>query len=348
MSEPTMIARIEGRAGRLTFNRESALNALDHDMALAIETALDSWRNNPAVDLVIIDARGDRAFCAGGDIAAVYRAGIAGNYVPGRNFWRDEYRMNAKIAEYPKPIVAFMQGFVMGGGVGVGGHASHRIVGESTQVSMPESGIGLIPDVGGTLLLARAPGHLGEYLGLTGARMGAADALHAGFADLYVPEAEWEDVKARLIETSNIDTLPAPRTPPTPGTLADLRPEIERVFWAEDLAAIVAKLETSGSEFATRTLKTIHRNSPLSMASTLRLVRMTRATPTIRAALSYEFRFTWRAAEMGDFLEGVRAQIIDKDRNPHWKHSLATLPEAEVTAMLEPLGLDWAIWEEKP
>ncbi|WP_417807073.1 enoyl-CoA hydratase/isomerase family protein [Thioclava sp.] len=348
MSDATMIARIEGRAGRLTFNREGALNALDHDMALAIETALDSWRDDASVDLVIIDAHGDRAFCAGGDIAAVYRAGIEGDYAPGRDFWRDEYRMNAKIAEYPKPIVAFMQGFVMGGGVGVGGHASHRIVGESTQVSMPESGIGLIPDVGGTLLLARAPGHVGEYLGLTGTRMVAADALYAGFADLFVPEAEWEDAKDRLIKTGNIDTLPMARTPPAPGTLADLRADIDRIFWAEDLAAIVAKLETAGSDFATRTLKTLYRNSPLSMAATLRLVRMTRANPTIRAALEHEFRFTWRAAEMGDFLEGVRAQIIDKDRDPHWKHTLASLPPEDVAAMLEPLGPNWAIWEEKP
>ena len=121
MTEETMIARKEGRAGRLTFNRPKALNALDHDMAMAIEAALDQWRDDPEVDLVVIDAVGDRAFCSGGDIAAVYRAGIAGDYAPGRDFWRDEYRMNAKIAEYPKPVVAFMQGFVMGGGVGVGG-----------------------------------------------------------------------------------------------------------------------------------------------------------------------------------------------------------------------------------
>ncbi|OOY25104.1 enoyl-CoA hydratase [Thioclava sediminum] len=348
MTEETMIARKEGRAGRLTFNRPKALNALDHDMAMAIEAALDRWRDDPEVDLVVIDAVGDRAFCSGGDIAAVYRAGIAGDYAPGRDFWRDEYRMNAKIAEYPKPIVAFMQGFVMGGGVGVGGHASHRIVGESTQVAMPESGIGLIPDVGGTLLLARAPGHVGEYLGLTGARMNATDALYAGFADMFVPEADWDDLKTRLIETGNIDILPHPRTSPEPGKLESLRPEIDRIFWAENLAAIVAKLETSGSEFAEKTYKTVLRNSALSMEATLRLIRMTRAENTIRAALTQEFRFTWRAAELGDFLEGVRAQIIDKDRNPQWKYALDALPEEAVAQMLEPLGPEWAIWEETP
>jgi enoyl-CoA hydratase/carnithine racemase len=339
MSErPTMIARKEGRAGRLTFNRPQALNALDHDMAMAIEAALDRWRDDPEVDLVLIDAEGERAFCAGGDIAAVYRAGIAGDYRPGREFWADEYRMNAKIAEYAKPIVAFMQGFVMGGGVGVGGHASHRIVGDSTQVSMPESGIGLIPDVGGTLLLARAPGRIGEYLGVTGARMNAADAIHAGFADLYLPEAEWDAMKAQLIATGTPGILPRDRTPEAPGTLAPLAADIERAFLGEDIHAVVAKLETSGSDFAAKTLKTIYRNSPLSMEATLRLVRMTRQDDSIRKALENEFRFTWRAAEFGDFLEGVRAQIIDKDRNPKWKHDLASLPDTEVALMLEPLG----------
>ncbi|MDP3860189.1 MAG: enoyl-CoA hydratase/isomerase family protein, partial [Phaeovulum sp.] len=191
-----IVTRIEGRAGRITFARPAALNALSHPMALAIEAALDAWRHEPAVALVLIDAEGERAFCAGGDIAAMYHACKAGEFATSRAFWRDEYRMNAKIAEYPKPVVAFMQGFVMGGGVGVGGHARLRIVGETTQMAMPESGIGLIPDVGGSLLLSRAPGRLGEYLGLTGARMRAADAILAGFADIFLPEEGWEEMKA--------------------------------------------------------------------------------------------------------------------------------------------------------
>lgn len=346
MSDETMIARKEGRAGRLTFNRPKALNALDHDMAMAIEAALDAWRDDPEVDLVVIDAEDERAFCSGGDIAAVYRAGIAGDYAPGRDFWRDEYRMNAKIAEFPKPIVAFMQGFVMGGGVGVGGHASHRIIGESTQVAMPESGIGLIPDVGGTLLLARAPGRVGEYLGVTGTQMGAADALYAGFADRFLPETTWDTVKARLIESGDVATLPEGEAPPEPGSLASLQPEIDAAFAAPDIHGVIDALEVEGGDFAGRCLKAIRRNSALSMEATMRLIRTTRAENTIRAALEHEFRFTWRAAELGDFLEGVRAQIIDKDRNPHWKYALDTLPEEAVARMLEPLGPDWAIWEE--
>ncbi len=343
MADDWILTRIEGRAGRITFNRPAALNALDHDMAMAIETAIDAWRDDPAVALIVIDAVGEKAFCAGGDIAAVYRAGIAGDARPGRDFWRDEYRMNAKIAEYPKPVVSFMQGFVMGGGVGVGGHASHRIVGDTTQIAMPETGIGLIPDVGGTFILAKAPGRVGEYLGITGGRIGAADALYAGFADTYLPEGEWEAVKAELIATGDPAVIPRGRVPATKGQLADRRPQIEAGFGGRDIHAIVASLEAAGTQFAADTLKVIRRNSALSMEATLRLVRMTRADPSIRAALSNEFRFTFRAVEEADFLEGVRAQIIDKDRNPQWKYSLDSLPMAEVEALLAPLPGGWEI-----
>ncbi|WP_372838990.1 enoyl-CoA hydratase/isomerase family protein [Phaeovulum sp.] len=341
-----ILTRIEGRAGRITFSRPAALNALSHPMALAIEAALDAWRHDPAVALVLIDAEGERAFCAGGDIAAMYHACKAGAFGAARDFWRDEYRMNAKIAEYPKPVVAFMQGFVMGGGVGVGGHARHRIVGESTQVAMPESGIGLIPDVGGTHLLARAPGHLGEYLGLTGARMGPGDAILSGFADHFLPEAEWGALKSQLVTTGDIGTLRGKAAPAA--RLALVLKEIDAHFSAPDLADIVARLTAAKTEFARETLKTITRNSPLSMAATLELVRRARTSGQLRAALAQEYRFTWRAPEDGEFLEGVRAQLIDKDRCPRWRHTVASQPDGEVTAMLEPLGPEAVIWEDQP
>ena len=184
-----ILIRKIGRAGRITLNRPDALNALTYAMIHDIEAALDAWRDDDEVALVVIDAAGEKAFSAGGDIAEMYRTGTAGDFAYGRTFWADEYRVNAKIAEYPKPYVAFMQGFTMGGGVGVSCHGSHRVVGESSRIAMPECGIGLIPDVGGSFLLARAPGRLGEYLGTTGTRMGPGDAIFAGFADLFIPEA---------------------------------------------------------------------------------------------------------------------------------------------------------------
>lgn len=339
--------RIIGRAGRITLTRPKALNALSYEMCLEIDKALIAWADDPQVDLIVMDAEGEKAFCAGGDIAELYRTGKAGNYTYARDFWRDEYRMNARIADYPKPLVSFMQGFVMGGGVGLGCHGSHRIVGESTRMAMPECGIGLVPDVGGTCLLARAPGRMGAYLGLTGARMGPGDAIRAGFADAFVPEEDWPAVIAALEESGTTDVIPQASDPDAP--LAAAMPSIEAAFSAGSPPAIVAALDGREDDLALSAIKAMRRGSPIAMAVTLAIIDdlKARETFTIQDALRLEYRFTWRAMEHADFLEGVRAQIIDKDRNPTWRDTLDSLDAGDAAALLATLGADELTFDEE-
>ena len=328
--------RVEGRAGRITLTRPQALNALTHGMLAAIAAALAAWRDDPAVALVLVDAEGPRAFCAGGDIAAIYEAGRRGDFGFARGFWADEYRLNAAIARYRKPIVALMHGFVMGGGVGIGCHASHRVVGESAQVATPECGIGLIPDVGSTQLLGRAPGALGEYLGLTGTRAGPGDAILAGFADHFVPEARWPSLAAALCASGDPSAVTAASAAPPEPALGPVREAVDAAFDdAADLAAIAARLETS--DWGHAVARTLARQSPLSMACTLALVRAARRDPGIEKALRREYRFSWRSQEDGDLLEGIRAAVIDKDRTPTWRHDVDGPRPDEVAAMLAPL-----------
>ncbi|WP_170463893.1 enoyl-CoA hydratase/isomerase family protein [Ruegeria arenilitoris] len=340
--------RTTGRAGRITLTRPKALNALSYDMCMAIDTALRNWREDDAVDLIILDAEGEKAFCAGGDIAQLYDTGIKGDYEYGRTFWRDEYRLNALIFEYPKPVVSFLQGFTMGGGVGIGCHGSHRIVGETSQIALPECSIGLVPDVGSTLMLALAPGRLGEYLGTTGHRMGPADAILAGFADHYIPIQHWQDLIEMLEASGNADSLEAHSETPPEGSLTALQSQIDGDFGGETLGDIQNSLQNSDNDNAAAALKLIGRNSPLSMACTVEMLHRLRSpTLTMRKALEMEYRFTYRAMEHGDFLEGIRAQIIDKDRNPSWQHQGQDVPAVAVSNMLQPLGADTLKFEEE-
>ncbi|MFY0691566.1 MAG: enoyl-CoA hydratase/isomerase family protein [Paracoccaceae bacterium] len=337
--------RQDGRAGRITLQRPDALNALTYDMVRTIEAALDAWRA-AQIDLVILEAQGPRAFCAGGDIADLYESGVAGDFAYSQQFWRDEYRMNAKIFEYPKPVVSFLQGFTMGGGVGLGCHGSHRIVDESSKIALPECGIGLVPDVGGSFILAHAPGHVGEYLSLTSTRIGPADAIYAGFADHFVPADMWEDLKDQLCKTGDVAQIAAATCPPPDGVLEAARAEIDRLFGGQTVVDILANTGGSDSGLAQKAQKAMARNAPLAMAFSMEIIRRLRTATSLRAALDLEYRYTFRAMEQGDFIEGIRAAIIDKDRTPRWKHdSPQAVTELDLSTMLAPLGPNALNWE---
>ena len=333
--------RITGRAGRITLRRPQALNAMTYEMCLAIEQAMDKWAEDDNVLLVVIDAEGDRAFCSGGDIAELYATGTSGDFTYGRKFWADEYRLNNKIFNYPKPVVSFLQGFTMGGGVGIGCHGSHRIVGETSQIAMPECSIGLVPDVGGSLMLALAPGRLGEYLGITASRMDADDAILCGFADTYVSQFKWITMIETLEETGDPTAIDTVSETPEPGALRDKQQQIDTLFNGETLGDILIDLRSDQSDFAQDTLKKMIRSSPLSMACTIEMMHRLRGPSlTLDKALDLEYRFTYRAMEHGDFLEGIRAAIIDKDRKPSWQYADMNVPLAAVSQMLRPLGVD--------
>tara|TARA_R110002051_G_scaffold7041_6_gene33179 strand:- start:14402 stop:15424 length:1023 start_codon:yes stop_codon:yes gene_type:complete len=332
-----IIVRTSAHAGHITLNRPRALNALTWDMCLAIEAAIDAWRDDDTIRLVIIDGAGDRAFCSGGDIADMYASGQSRDYGYGRKFWRDEYRLNAKLAKFPKPIVTFLHGFTMGGGVGVGCHASHRIVCETSQIALPECTIGLVPDVGGSLLLANAPGYIGTYLGLTGDRMDAGDAIFTGFADYFIPQDQWDALKSSLENTGDVEKI-APRSPPA-ARLQDWQPALDRAFAHNSLGAIYTHLHNDTPSAYAR--KHMDRNSPLAMACAIALINAARVNSTIEAALEQEYRFTHRAVQHSDFIEGIRAAIIDRDRHPKWQHAkFDAVTQADITKMTAPLGAD--------
>lgn len=340
--------RQAGRVGRITLTRPGALNALTYDMITTIDAALKDWGSDDGVAMLVIDAEGDKAFCAGGDIAEMYATGTAGDYAYGRKFWRDEYRMNARLFEFPKPVASFLQGFTMGGGVGLGCHGSHRVVCENSQIAMPECGIGLVPDVGGSLLLARAPGRLGEYLGTTGSRMDPGDAILAGFADYFVPQHAWPALIDQLEATGDWTLIDAAATQSPDGRLEGMRKEIDAHFAGETLGDILRSLRADQGDFAAAALKKLTRNSPLAMACAVELCHRLRGPKAeIRKALGHEYRFTHRAMEHADFLEGIRAAIIDKDRNPTWRHEIGAVSDINVAQMLLPLGRDALTFDDE-
>ncbi|MEM8878828.1 MAG: enoyl-CoA hydratase/isomerase family protein, partial [Pseudomonadota bacterium] len=291
------------------------------------------------VDLILIDGTGEKAFCAGGDVQDLYWEAKKGNFEAGRKFWRDEYPLNARIARYPKPYVALMDGIDMGGGVGVSVHGSHRIVTERTMVALPECAIGLIPDVGSSFVLARAPGHLGEFVGLTGYRLNAADAIFCGVADSFVSVAKVDALVEALCNSGDPDKIGAFATAPDTAPLAPLQAEIDAVFGLPDLLAIAAALAGVETEWAHKAMAGLRRGSPLSLGSALHTIRAARQVETLEDALALEFRFTYRSHSDADFTEGTRALIIDKDKSPVWSvPNIEALKQSQIDALVAPLG----------
>lgn len=306
-----------GGIGKIVLNRPKALNALTLEMCHVIEAQMREWAGDDAVRAVVVRGAGEKAFCAGGDIRRL--ADKSSDY-PFR-FWRDEYRLNALIKHYPKPYVALVDGISMGGGVGVSAHGSHRVVSEYVMFAMPETGIGLFPDVGGSYVLSRMPGEIGIYLGLTGARLKAADVMHAGYGTHYVTRDRMDALEAALAEASDVDAvLTGFATEAGPAPLAELQGAIDRLFAHDTVEAIFAALQADGSPFATETLATLKQKSPFSLKLTLRQIREGRAL-SFDDCMRMEWRMASRIPETQDFYEGVRAVIIDKDHSPKWQPS---------------------------
>ena len=341
--------RVEGRVGRITLTRPQALNAVNQTIVDAMTEALLAWEKDDDVSLVLVDAEGEKAFSAGGDLAFVYRHGRAGDIETPNRFWRDEYRLNALIDRYSKPYVAIMDGIVMGGGVGISAHGSHRVVTDNSMVAMPECAVGLVTDVGGSWLLHNAPGHMGEYLGLTGTRMKGEDAIHAGFADIYVHRQRLGDLKAALIEAGDVSALDHFAEAPPPSALAAQQQAIDAIFSGGDLSEILARLRADGSDWALKALDSIEKGSPL---SALMILAGVRDATSMERALTNEYRFVSRVLEHGDFLEGIRAIVIDKDRKPVWRHAgIAAVPSELIERMqsaAEGGDIELLKWEEKP
>jgi enoyl-CoA hydratase len=325
--EPDLIARREGSAGVIRLNRPKAINALTLEMSIGVDAALDQFEADPAVALVLLEGAGDRGLCAGGDIRGLYESSRAGGDL-GKVFWRQEYVMNARIAKFPKPYVAFMDGLVMGGGVGLSAHGRHRVVTEKTKLAMPEVGLGFFPDVGGTWLLSRSPGEIGTYFGLTGQTMNGPDAIYARFADAVVPSgklAALRDVLTKVrIGTSSKEIqslIDGFATGETSGPVAALQPSIDAWFAHDRMEDIFAALERDGSERAQATLKTLNEKSPRGMVVALKLLRLARTSSSLEECLVREYRAALEVFASDDFREGVRAAVIDKDRNPRWSPS---------------------------
>lgn len=342
MTESEVLIDKRDGLGLITLNRPKAINALNHPMALAITAALQVWADDDDVRTVVVTGAGERGLCAGGDIVAIHsdaRSGTASADSATGRFWRDEYVLNALIGRYPKPYVVIMDGIVMGGGVGLSGHGSHRIVTERSKVGMPEVGIGFIPDVGGTYLLARTPGEIGTHVALTTARMTAGDAIAADLADYYVTS---EHIPALLetLRTESAEIAIAKFASDAPESeLVAQRDWIDACYRADTVEEIVDRLRSHGSPEATKAAGEILTKSPVALKVALRSLRAARTAPNLEAVLNEEYRVSIASLASHDLVEGIRAQVIDKDRDPQWSPAaLAEVSTEHVDAYFAELG----------
>jgi enoyl-CoA hydratase len=331
-SEDTVIARRDGRIGRIMLNRPKALNAIDLPMIRACSRALDGWREDPHVHAVVIEGAGDRAFCAGGDIRALRQYELDGEHHRAEAFFREEYELNLAIATYPKPYIALIDGICMGGGIGVSVHAPYRVATEHAAFAMPETAIGFFPDIGATFFLPRLPGEIGTYLGLTGARMQGADAVHAGLATHFTRREDLPALSRALAEEGPAALGLHGASLPT-FSLAPDRAAIDHCFGADSVPGIVQRLEAVGDPWAAKVLDTLRTVSPSALCWTLAALRRG-ADLTLSQCQAAELALTRTTMRHPDFAEGVRAMVVDKDRQPRWQPArIEDVDPAAITAM---------------
>jgi enoyl-CoA hydratase len=336
--EAEVLFERRGALGLITLNRPKALNALTHGICVAMKQQLDRWAKDETVKSVAVRGAGDRAFCAGGDIRVLYDSGKAKTPYA-LEFYRDEYVLNAAIKRYPKPYVALIHGIDMGGGVGVSVNGSHRIASETMVFAMPETGIGLFPDVGGSYFLPRCPGEIGMFLGLTGMRLKTADSLYAGIATDFIPMTRWDTLLAALADGTAADTAIAGLKDTVPDTfLAEHRGAIDRIFAMGSVEEILAALDAEHEDWTGDIAATIRTKSPTSLKIAFRQIREGRKLE-FDACMKMEYRMVNRIVAGRDFYEGVRAVIIDKDNAPRWHPAeLSGVSQADVDAYFAPLG----------
>jgi enoyl-CoA hydratase len=335
-----ILVSVENGVGLLTLNRPKAINSLTHDMVTGLAKTLNDWQNDASVHTVLLSGAGERGLCAGGDIVAIYHS-ARGDGVEARTFWHDEYVLNSHIARYPKTYVAVMDGIVMGGGVGVSAHASVRVVTDTTKLGMPEVGIGFIPDVGGTYLLARAPGRLGLHAALTGAPFTGADAIAMGFADHYVPHDALDSFKAAVVADGVDAAVAAHAAEPPASPLLAQRRWIDECYAGETVPDILAELRGHDAGPPNDAANLIATRSPIALAVALKAIRRAAELDTLEDVLRQEFRTSCASLRSHDLVEGIRALIIDKDRNPWWSPSTLTLcADEDVEAYFAPAEPD--------